>query len=67
MMMFGLKMDQMGDDNKQLSKQVVGLFGDTLFALTVGVVCLFIFGAVVAVIWDLVNKIFLFSKSQNTL
>ena len=31
-----------------------GLFGDTLFA---GVVCLFVFGVVVNVIWDLVNKI----------
>ena len=57
MMMFVLKMDQMGDDNKQLAKQVAGLFGDTLFALIVGVVCLFVFGTVVALIWDLVNKI----------
>jgi phosphotransferase system glucose/maltose/N-acetylglucosamine-specific IIC component len=45
------------NDNKQLGRQVAGLFGDTLFALIVGVVCLFIFGAVVALIWDLVNKI----------
>lgn len=45
------------NDNKQLGKQVAGLFGDTLFALTAGVVCLFIFGAVVSIIWDLVNKI----------
>jgi len=47
----------MGDDNRQLNKQVAGLFGDTLFALIVGVVCLFVFGTVVALIWDLVNKI----------
>ena len=45
------------NDNKQLSRQVVGLFGDTLFALTAGVVGLFVFGVVVSVIWDLVNKI----------
>jgi len=45
------------NDNKQLTKQVVGLFGDTLFALIIGVVGLFIFGAVVAIIWDLVNKV----------
>ncbi|MDA9981245.1 hypothetical protein N9H39_00590 [Gammaproteobacteria bacterium] len=55
--MFVLKMDQMGDDNKQLGRQVAGLFGDTLFALVVSVVGLFIFGTVVALIWDLVNKI----------
>ena len=47
----------MGDDNKQLSKQVAGLFGDTLFALIVSVGGLFIFGAVVSIIWDLVNKV----------
>ena len=41
------------NDNKQLSR----LFGDTLFALTAGVVGLFVFGVVVNVIWDLVNKI----------
>ena len=45
------------NDNKQLGRQVAGLFGDTLFALIVGVVGLFIFGTVVAIIWDLVNKI----------
>jgi hypothetical protein len=45
------------NDNRQLGRQVAGLFGDTLFALIVGVVGLFIFGAVVAIIWDLVNKI----------
>lgn len=45
------------NDNKQLTKQVAGLFGDTLFALVVGVVGLFIFGAVVSIIWDVVNKV----------
>ena len=47
----------MGDDNRQLNKQVAGLFGDVLFGLIVGVVGLFIFGAVVSIIWDVVNKI----------
>jgi len=56
-MMLKLKMGQMGDDNKQLGKQVAGLFGDVLFGLIVGVVGLFIFGAVVSIIWDVVNKI----------
>ncbi len=45
------------NDNKQLGKQVAGLLDDPLFALIVGVVGLFIFGTVVAIIWDLVNKI----------
>lgn len=45
------------NDNKQLGKQVAGLFGDTLFALIVGVVGLFIFGTVVSIIWDVVNKV----------
>ena len=43
-------------DNRQLVKQVAGLFGDTLFALLAGVVCLFVLGTSVAVIWELVNK-----------
>lgn len=50
-------MGRVGDDNRQLVKQVVGLFGDTLFALVVGVVCLFVFGTATAVIWEMVNKI----------
>jgi hypothetical protein len=45
------------NDNKELGKQVAGLFGDTLFALVAGVVGLFIFGTVVSIIWDLVNKV----------
>ena len=45
------------NDNRQLNKQVAGLFGDTLFALVVGVVGLFVLGTAVAVIWDLINRI----------
>jgi len=56
-MMLKLKMDRMGDDNRQLNKQVAGLFGDVLFGLVAGMVGLFIFGAVVGIIWDVVNKI----------
>lgn len=47
----------MGEDNKQLNKQVAGLFGDVLFGLIVGVVGLFVLGTAVAVIWDIVNKL----------
>ena len=47
----------MEDDNKQLYKQVAGLFGDVLFGLIAGMVGLFILGAAVAVIWDIVNKL----------
>ena len=44
----------MGGDNKQLTKQVVGLVGDTIFALIAGVLCLFILGGVVSAIWSLI-------------
>ena len=47
----------MGEDNRQLNRQVAGLFGNVVFALIVGAVCLFIFGTVFALIWDLVNKV----------
>ena len=47
----------MEEDNKQLNKQVAGLFGDVLFGLIVGVVGLFVLGTAVAVIWDIVNKL----------
>lgn len=45
------------NDNRQLNKQVAGLFGDVVFGLLVGVVGLFVLGAGVAVIWDLINRI----------
>jgi hypothetical protein len=48
------KMDQMGGDNKRLAKQVVGLVADTVFALIVGVLCLFVLGGVVGAIWNLI-------------
>ncbi len=55
-------MDQMRGDNKrnqqvsskQLSKQVLGMLGDTIFALIVGVLCLFVLGGVVGAIWHLI-------------
>ena len=43
----------MSDDNRQLAKQVLGLLGDTIFALIVGVLCLFVLGGVVGAIWNL--------------
>jgi hypothetical protein len=45
------------NDNRQLGRQVAGLFGDTLFALVIGMVCLVGFGLVVNAIWGLVNKV----------
>ena len=53
-MMLKLKMDQMGGDNRQLTKQVMGLVGDTVFALIVGVLCLFVLAGVVGAIWNLI-------------
>lgn len=47
-------MDQMRGDNRQLTKQVLGLLGDTIFALIVGVLCLFVLGGVVGAIWNLI-------------
>ena len=44
----------MSDDNKQLTRQVLGLLGDTIFALIVGVLSLVVFGGVVSAIWGLV-------------
>ena len=40
-------MDQMRGDNRQLAKQILGMLGDTIFALIVGVLCLFVLGGVV--------------------
>ena len=44
----------MSDDNRQLGRQVLGLLGDTIVALIVGVLCLFILGGVVGAIWNLI-------------
>lgn len=44
----------MRGDNKQLAKQVLGLLGNTIFALIVGVLCLVVLGGVVSAIWGLV-------------
>lgn len=44
----------MSDDNRQLAKQVLGLLGNTIFALIVGVLCLVVLGGVVSAIWGLV-------------
>ena len=44
----------MGDDDRQLTRQVLGLLGDTIVALIVGVLCLFILGGVVGAIWNLI-------------
>tara|TARA_R110001592_G_scaffold283700_1_gene551715 strand:- start:199 stop:345 length:147 start_codon:yes stop_codon:yes gene_type:complete len=47
-------MDQMRGDNKQLTKQVVGLLGDTLMALIIGVLSLVVLVGVVGAIWNLI-------------
>ena len=44
----------MSDDNKQLTRQVLGLLGNTIVALIVGVLCLVVLGGVVSAIWGLV-------------
>tara|TARA_B110000261_G_scaffold142830_1_gene164420 strand:- start:119 stop:265 length:147 start_codon:yes stop_codon:yes gene_type:complete len=47
-------MDQMRGDNRQLAKHVLGVLGNTIFALIVGVLCLFVLGGVVGAIWNLI-------------
>ena len=44
----------MSGDNKQLTRQVLGLLGNTIVALIVGVLCLVVLGGVVSAIWGLV-------------
>lgn len=44
----------MEGDNKQLSKQVVGLLGDTIFALIIGMLSLVVLVGVVGAIWNLI-------------
>ena len=43
----------MGGD-KIGNKLVLGLIGDIIFALIVGVLCLFVLGGVVGAIWNLI-------------
>jgi|GEM_PF-4493232 len=42
------------EENKQLGKQVLGMLGDTVFALIVGMLCLFVLGGVVSAMWSLI-------------
>ncbi len=42
------------EQNKQLGKQVLGMLGDTVFALIVGVLCLFVLGGVVSAMWSII-------------
>jgi hypothetical protein len=47
-------MGQMRGDNRQLGRQVLGVLGDTIVALIVGVLCLFILGGIIGAIWNLI-------------
>ena len=49
-------MDQMRGDNRQLTKQVVGLFGDTLMALVIGMLGLVALFGIVSSIWYIINE-----------
>ena len=44
----------MRDNNKQLTKQVLGLMGDTMMALIIGMLGLMALGGIVGVIWNLI-------------
>ena len=46
----------MRGDNRQLAKHVLGVLGNTIFALIVGVLCLFVLGGVVSLIWHLIAQ-----------
>ncbi len=60
--MLKLKMDQMRGDNKQLTRretkrflrQILGLLGDTLVALVIGMLGLFVLGGIIGAIWNLI-------------
>tara|TARA_B100000780_G_scaffold168088_1_gene117702 strand:- start:2551 stop:2697 length:147 start_codon:yes stop_codon:yes gene_type:complete len=47
-------MDQMEGDNKQLSKQVVNLLGDTLMVLIICMLSLVVLSGVVGAMWHLI-------------
>ena len=40
--------------SRQLAKQILGMLGDTIFALIVGVLCLFVSYGVISLIWHLI-------------
>ena len=44
----------MGDENRQLARQVVGLLGDTIFTLIIGMLSLVVLVGVVGAIWNLI-------------
>ena len=44
----------MRGDNKQLAKQILGMLGDTIFALLIGAACLFVLGGIIGAIWNLI-------------
>ena len=60
--MLKLKMDQMRGDNRQLTRretkrflrQILGLLGDTLVALVIGMLGLFVLGGIIGAIWNLI-------------
>lgn len=54
-MVLKLKMDQMRGDNRQLGKYMFKLLGDTVVALVVGGLSLFILGSVLSAIWSLLT------------
>ena len=44
----------MRGDNRQLGRQVLGMLGDTIFALIIGVMCLVVLGGIIGAIWNLI-------------
>ena len=46
----------MRGDNRQLAKHVLGALGNTIFALIVGGLCLFVSYGVVSLIWNLIAQ-----------
>jgi len=53
-MMLKLKTDQMRGDNRQLAKHVLGVLGDTILSLIIGMLCLVVLGGVVSALWSLI-------------
>ena len=46
----------MRGDNRQLGRQVLGMLGDTIFALLIGAACLFVLGGIIGAIWNLMAQ-----------